>query len=130
MSDPIANMLNQLKNANHKFIENIEMPASKIKVEIAKVLKDEGFIGGYKVAADQRQPVLKITLKFSAQKERVIQGVKRVSRPGLRVYRPHAEIPVIQNGLGIAIISTSKGVLSTQKAREKKVGGEILAYIW
>ncbi len=130
MSDPIANMLNQIKNANHKFIENIELTASKVKVEIAKVLKDEGFIGAYKVAADQRQPTLKITLKFSAQKERVIQGIKRVSRPGLRVYKPHTEIPAIQNGLGTAIISTSKGVMSTQKAKEKKVGGEIIAYIW
>jgi small subunit ribosomal protein S8 len=99
-------------------------------VEIAKVLKDEGFIGNYKVGQDQRQSTLKIAMKFSPQKERVIQGIKRVSRPGLRVYKPYNEIPAIQNGLGTAIVSTSKGVLSTQKAREKKVGGEIIAYIW
>lgn len=130
MSDPIANMLNQIKNANHKFIENIEMPASKVKVEIAKVLKEEGYIGNYKLGQDQRQATLKISLKFSSQKERTINGVKRVSRPGLRVYKPYDEIPPIQNGLGTAILSTSKGVLSGQKAREKKVGGEVICYIW
>ena len=130
MSDPIANLLNQIKNANHKFIENVEVPASKVKVEIARVLKEEGFIANYKVSPDQRQPTLKINMKFSPQKERVIQEIHRVSRPGLRVYKTHDEIPAIQNGLGIAIVSTSKGMMSGQKAREKKVGGEVICYIW
>jgi small subunit ribosomal protein S8 len=130
MSDPIADMLNQIKNANHKFIENIEFPASKLKVELAKVLKEEGYISNFKVAQDQRHQTLKITMKFSAQKERLIQGMRRVSRPGLRVYRPYFEIPVIKKGLGTAIVSTSRGVMSGKKAKEKKVGGEVLCYIW
>ena len=130
MSNPVANLLNQLKNANHKFLENIETSASKLKVEIARVLKEEGYIANYKVSADQRQPMLKITMKFSSQKERVIQDIKCVSRPGLRVYKGHMEIPAVQNGLGTAIVSTSKGLMSGQKAREKKMGGEVIAYIW
>jgi small subunit ribosomal protein S8 len=129
MSNPVANLLNQIKNANHKFLENVETSSSKLKVEIARVLKEEGFIANYKVSQD-RQPTLKITMKFSPQKERVIQDIKYVSRPGLRVYKAHDEIPAIQNGLGTAIISTSKGLMSGQKAREKKMGGEVICYIW
>ena len=127
--DPISNMLNQIKQANNKFIETIELRASKINVEIAKILKEEGFISNYKVSTD-KQPLLKIGLKFTAQKERVIQGVKRVSRPGLRIYKKYTEIPSIQNGLGIAIVSTSRGLMAGQKAQEKKIGGELLCYVW
>jgi small subunit ribosomal protein S8 len=130
MSDPIGDMLNQIKQANHKFIETIDVPASKLKVEIAKALKEEGFIGSYKLNQEQRRGNLRMTLKFTPQKERVIQGIKRVSRPGLRIYRKYDEIPAIQNGLGVVILSTSKGILTGQKAREKKLGGEILCYVW
>ncbi len=130
MSDTIANMLTQIKNANDKFKENLDMPLSKIKVEIARVLKEEGFISGYKVANDQRKGTLRINLKFSPQKEKVIQGIKRISRPSLRVYRQHTEIPPVQNGLGISIVSTSKGVMTGQKAIEKKIGGEVICFVW
>ena len=130
MSDPISNMVNQIKQANHKFIETIDMPSSKLKVEIARVLKEEGFISSYKVTPDQRQPILRMNLKFTAQKERAIQGIKKISRPGLKVYRGYDEVPSIQNGLGTAILSTSKGIMTSQKAREKKVGGGISCYIW
>jgi small subunit ribosomal protein S8 len=130
MSDPIANMLNQIVNANHKFIETIEMPASKIKVELARVLKEEGFISNYKLSQEQSRSSLKITLKFTPAKERAIQGVKRVSRPGLRVYQGYGEIRSIQNGLGTTILSTSKGLMPGTKAKEKKLGGEVICHIW
>lgn len=130
MSDPISNMLSQIANANHKFIETIDMPVSKLKVEIARVLKEEGFISNYRIAQENKRGTLRLTMKYGPQKERVIQGIKRVSKQGLRVYRPYTEISSVQNGLGIAILSTSKGVVSGQKAKEKKVGGEVLCYIW
>ena len=130
MSDMLANMLSAISNANHKFKETVDVPTSKLKAEVARVLKEEGYIANYRVAQDKRQGTLKLTLRYSPQKERVIQGVKRVSRPGLRIYRQWDEIPVVQNGLGTAIVSTSKGVLTGQKAKEKKVGGEVLCYIW
>ncbi len=128
--DPIANMLAQLFNANHKFKETVDVPASKVKAEIARVLKEEGYISNFRVAQEKRANTIRVTMKYSAQKERVLQGVKRVSKPGLRVYRKWDEIPSVQNGLGTAIISTSKGVLSGQKAKEKKLGGEVLCYVW
>lgn len=130
MSDPIANMLAQLSNANHKFKETIDVPTSKVKAEIARVLKEEGFISNFRVAQDKRASTIRVTMKYTPQKERVIQGVKRVSKPGLRVYRKWTEIPSVQNGLGIAIVSTSKGILASQRAKEKKLGGEVLCYIW
>lgn len=128
--DPIANMLTSIFNANHKFKETVDLPASKVKAEIARVLKEEGYISNYRVAQDKRMSTIRVTMKYSAAKERVIQGVKRISKPGLRVYRKWTEIPSVQNGLGTAIVSTSKGVLSGQKAKEKKLGGEVLCYIW
>lgn len=130
MLDPIADMLSQISNANHKFKETVDIPLSKLKVEIAKVLKEEGFISNYRVAPDKRQGTIRLTMKYSGQKDRVIRGVKRVSKPGLRIYRKWSEIPSVQNGIGTAILSTSRGVVSSQKAREKKIGGEILCYIW
>ena len=130
MSDMLANMLSAISNANHKFKETVDLPTSKLKAEVARVLKEEGYIANFRVAQDKRQGTLKLTLRYSPQKERVIQGVKRVSRPGLRIYRQWDEIPVVQNGLGTAIISTSQGVITGQKAKEKKVGGEVLCYIW
>lgn len=130
MSDTIANMVAQIVNANHKQKESIDVPASKIKVEIARVLKEEGYINNFRVAPDKKQGVLRITMKYSSGKERVIQGMKRVSRPSLRAYRGYEDIPAIQNGLGTAIISTSRGVMTGQTAKDKKVGGEVLCYIW
>lgn len=130
MSDTLANMLSAIVNANHKFKESVDIPASKLKAEVARVLKEEGYISNFRLAQDKRQGTLRLTLKYSQQKERVIQGVRRVSRPGLRIYRKWDEIPVVQNGLGTAIISTSKGVVTGQKAKEKKIGGEVLCYIW
>ncbi len=130
MSDPIANMLVSIANANHKFKETVDLPVSKLKVEVARVLKEEGYISNYRVAQDKRQGTLRLTLKYTAQKERIIQGVKRVSKPGLRVYKKWNEIPSVQNGLGTAILSTSKGILAGQRAKEKKLGGEVLCYIW
>ena len=128
--DPIANMLVAIQNANHKFKETVDLPVSKVKTEIARVLKEEGYIANFRVAQDKRQGVIRLTMKYTPQKERVIQGVKRVSRPGLRVYRKWDEVPAVQNGLGTAIVSTSKGVMTGQKAREKKLGGEVLALVW
>jgi small subunit ribosomal protein S8 len=101
-----------------------------VKVEIARVLKEEGYISNYRVAPDKKQGVLRLTLKYTAGKERVIRGMKRVSKPGLRVYRPYDSIPSVQNGLGTIIVSTSRGVMSGQSAKEKKVGGEVLCYVW
>lgn len=128
--DQIANMLVSISNANHKFKETVDVPVSKMKTEIARVLKEEGYISNYRVAQDKRQGAIRMTLKYTAQKERIIQGVRRVSKPGLRVYRKWDEIPSVQNGLGTAIVSTSKGVITGQKAKEKKLGGEVLCYIW
>ena len=130
MSDRIADMLAQISNANHKFKETIDIPASKFKVELARVLKEEGYIAGYRVSQEKGLSTIRVTMKYTAQKERVIQGVKRVSKPGLRIYRKWTEIGPVQNGLGTAIISTSRGMITGQKAREKKVGGEVVCYIW
>jgi len=130
MSDMLANMLSSISNANHKFKETVDVPASKMKAEVARVLKEEGYIANFRLAPDKKQGTLKMTLRYSPQKERVIQGVKRVSKPGLRIYRQWDEIPVVQNGLGTAIVSTSKGILTGQKCKEKKLGGEVLCFIW
>ncbi len=130
MSDPIADMLVRIENANHKLKEAVDIPVSKMKVEVARVLKEEGYISNFRVAQDKRQGTLRLTMKYTPQKERVIQGVKRVSKPGLRIYRKWSEIPVVRNGLGTAIVSTSRGILSGQQAREKKIGGEVLALVW
>ena len=130
MSDTIADMLSHIANANHKFKETIEMPASRVRSEIARVLKEEGYINHFKVAPDQKQGVLKMTLKYTPQKERAINGLKRVSRPGLRRYAGAEEIPNVQNGLGIAIVSTSKGLMTGHQARQQRLGGEILCIVW
>jgi small subunit ribosomal protein S8 len=129
-SDPIGDMLAQIWNANHKFLEFVELPSSKVKVEIAKVLKDEGFITNYKVTSDSRQGMLRLFMRYTKEKARVLQGIKRVSRPGLRVYRGNRGLPKIQGGLGVVIVSTPKGIMTDEAARKKKVGGEVLAYAW
>ena len=130
MSDPIADMLTRIRNANQMRYKEVEVPSSTIKEEIARILKEEGFISGYKIKKNNIQNIIVLSLKYGDNKERVITGLKRISKPGLRVYAKTNEIPKVLNGLGIAIISTSKGVMTDKKAREASLGGEVLAYIW
>lgn len=130
MTDPIADMLTRIRNANTVRHEKLDVPASKIKIEIADILKREGYIRDYEVIEDNKQGVLRIFLKYGPNDERVITGLKRISKPGLRVYAKADEVPKVLNGLGTAIVSTSKGVLSDKEARAQAVGGEILAYVW
>ncbi|WP_186576156.1 30S ribosomal protein S8 [Aquibacillus kalidii] len=130
MTDPIADMLTRIRNANMVRHEKLELPASKVKKEIADILKREGFVRDYEFIEDSKQGVLRIFLKYGTNEERVITGLKRISKPGLRVYAKADELPKVLNGLGIAIVSTSKGVLSDKEAREQAIGGEVLAYIW
>ena len=126
MTDPIADMLTRIRNANQMRNKEVSMPVSKMKVEIAKILDAEGFITNYTV----NENTLTLTLKYGQNKERVITGLKRISKPGLRVYAGADEIPHVLNGLGIAIISTPKGVMTDKLARKNNVGGEVIAYIW
>lgn len=130
MTDPIADMLTRIRNANIVRHETLELPASKMKVAIADILKREGYIRDYEQIEDDKQGVLRVFLKYGPSEERVITGLKRISRPGLRVYVKANEVPRVLNGLGTAIVSTSKGVLSDNEARAQAVGGEIIAYIW
>ena len=130
VTDPIADMLTRIRNANTMRYKNVEVPASKMKLEIAKILKEEGFIEDFKSEKGDKENMLVLTLKYGTNKERVITGLKRISKPGLRVYAKVDEIPRVLNGLGIAIVSTPKGVMTDKKARQNCVGGEVLAYIW
>ncbi|NSL52578.1 30S ribosomal protein S8 [Calidifontibacillus erzurumensis] len=130
MTDPIADMLTRIRNANMVRHEKLEIPASKLKREIAEILKREGFIRDVEYIEDNKQGIIRIFLKYGPNNERVITGLKRISKPGLRVYAKANEVPRVLNGLGIAIISTSSGVLTDKDARAKKIGGEVLAYVW
>lgn len=130
MTDPIADMLTRIRNANMVRHEKLELPASTVKKEIADILKREGFVRDYEFVEDNKQGVLRIFLKYGVNEERVITGLKRISKPGLRVYAKAGELPRVLNGLGIAIVSTSKGILSDKEAREQAIGGEVLAYVW
>lgn len=130
MTDPIADFLTRIRNANMVRHESLEVPASKVKVEIANILKNEGFIKNFEVIEDDKQNVIRVFMKYSSDRERVITGLKRISKPGLRVYAKTGEIPRVLNGLGIAIVSTSVGVITDKEARAKNVGGEVLAYVW
>lgn len=130
ITDPIADMLTRIRNANSSKHESVNVPASKLKIEIARILNDEGYINGYEVIDDGLQGIIKITLKYGANKQKVITGLKRVSKPGLRVYASKEELPRVLKGLGIAIISTSKGIMTDREARKLNVGGEVLAFIW
>lgn len=130
MTDPIADMLTRVRNANRMRHEKVEMPASRLKADILAVLKKEGFIVGYNVAKEGVQGKIVVTLKYTDLKERVIKGLKRISKPGLRVYTSVDELPKVLNGLGIALISTSKGIMTDREARLAQVGGEVLAYVW
>ena len=129
-NDPIADMLTRIRNANQMRYVEVEVPASKIKMEIARILKEEGFISDYSVKKNDVQNMIVLNLKYGKNKERVITGLKRISKPGLRVYVKATEVPKVLNGLGIAIVSTSQGVMTDKQARKASLGGEVLAYIW
>jgi small subunit ribosomal protein S8 len=130
MSDPIADMLTRIRNANTVRHETVEIPASTIKKEIAEILKKEGFIRDAEYIEDNKQGIIRVFLKYGPSNERVITGLKRISKPGLRVYTKSNEIPRVLGGLGIAIISTSKGVMTDKEARQSKSGGEVICYVW
>ena len=130
VTDTIADMLTRIRNANQMRYEEVKVPSSKIKNEIARILKEEGFIKDYKIDDSDAQGTIILTLKYTDKKERVITGLKRISKPGLRVYAKSDEVPKVLNGLGIAIISTSKGIMTDKQARKENIGGEVLAYIW
>lgn len=130
MTDPIADMLTRIRNANMVRHEKVEFPASKIKKEMAEILKREGFIRDVEYIEDNKQGIVRVFLKYGSNNERVITGLKRISKPGLRIYVKADEVPRVLNGLGIAILSTSKGLMSDKEARQAQTGGEVLAYIW
>ena len=130
ITDPVADMLTRIRNANDAKHESVEVPASNMKKSIAQILVDEGYIKAFTVAEDGKQGMIKITLKYGPNKAKVIQGIKRVSKSGLRVYASSEEMPKVIRGMGIAIVSTSKGVMTDKAARRANVGGEVLAYVW
>ena len=131
ITDPIADMLTRIRNASNAKHDSVDVPASNMKKSIAQILLDEGYIKNYQLIDDGTQGIIRITLKYSQpNKEKAISGLRRVSKPGLRVYAGADELPRVIKGLGIAIVSTSKGVMTDKKARELKVGGEVLAYVW
>ena len=130
MTDPIADMLTRLRNANSVLHDKVEIPGSKIKQAIAEVLKEEGFIKDFSFAEDNKQGVITINLKYGPNREQVITGIKRISKPGLRVYAKVENLPSVLNGLGIAIISTSNGMMTDKEARKNHLGGEVIAYVW
>lgn len=130
MTDPIADMLTRIRNANKARFEKVEIPSSNMKVAIAKVLFEEGYIKSYQVEETGVQPTLVVELKYDEKGTRVLSGIKRISKPGLRIFAKLEELPKVLNGLGIALISTSKGLMTDKKARELGVGGEVIAYIW
>lgn len=130
MTDPIADMLTRIRNANTVYRDKVDVPGSKIKRAIAEILKNEGYIHDYKWTDDDKQGMLRLYLRYGDKKQRVITGLKRISKPGLRVYVGKDEIPRVLGGLGIAILSTPKGVLSDRQARAEGVGGEVICYVW
>jgi len=130
MSDPIADFLTRIRNAGMVYHDKVEVPASRIKKELAELLKAEGYIKDVEYIADDKQGVIRMYLKYGPNRERVITGLKRISRPGLRVYAKKDEMPKVLGGLGIAVISTSKGVMTDKKARKEGLGGEVISYIW
>lgn len=129
ISDVIADMLTRIRNANSAKHETVDIPASGMKKAIADILVEEGYVKGYQVIEDGKQGVIRITLKYNG-KQRVIQGIRRVSKPGLRIYSNCENMPKVMNGLGVAIVSTSKGIMTDKKARTENVGGEVLAFVW
>lgn len=130
MSDPIADLLTRIRNASRAEHEKVDIPASKLKVRITELLKEEGFIKNYRLIEDDKQGILRVYLKYGAGNEKMISGLVRVSRPGRRVYTAKDEIPSILGGMGVAILSTSRGVMTDRESRKQQVGGEVLAYVW
>jgi len=130
MTDPIADMLTRMRNTLLIRNEKVDIPASRMKVELAKILKEEGFIKSYKIIKDKKQGMLRVTLKYTTENRPVISGLKRISKPGRRVYRGKDEVPKVMDGVGIAVLTTSKGVLSDKTCRREGVGGEVLCYVW
>jgi small subunit ribosomal protein S8 len=130
ITDPIADMLTRIRNATAAKHDSVDVPASNMKKAIAEILFDEGYIKNYQLIDNSTQGIIRITLKYGANKSKIINGLKRISKPGLRVYAGCEELPKVLKGLGIAIVSTSKGVMTDKKARQENVGGEILAYVW
>ena len=130
ITDPVADMLTRIRNANNAKHETVDVPASNMKKSIAQILLDEGYIKAFQIVEDGTQGIIRLTLKYNAGKEKVISGLRRVSKPGLRVYVGADELPQVLRGLGIAIVSTSKGVMTDKAARAAHVGGEVLAFIW
>lgn len=130
ITDAIADMLTRIRNANSAKHETVEIPASNLKKSIAQILLEEGYITNYSIVEDGKQDSIKITLKYGAGKTRIISGLRRVSKPGLRIYAGSSEIPRVRNGLGIAIVSTPKGIMTDRAARRENVGGEVLAFVW
>lgn len=130
MTDPIADMLTRIRNANTVGHETVEIPASKIKKSIAGILTEEGYIKGFEVIEDDKQGMIRVEMKYGPNKEKVISGIKKISKPGLKVYAKATDVPKVLGGLGIAIISTSSGVISDREARKLGVGGEVICYVW
>ena len=130
ISDVIADMLTRIRNANDAKHESVDIPASNLKKSIAQILLDEGYIKNFQIVDDGKQGIIRVALKYAPGKQKVIHGLKRVSKPGLRIYTNCEDMPKVMNGLGIAIVSTSKGVMTDKKARQANVGGEILAFVW
>ena len=130
ITDPIADMLTRIRNANSAKHETVDIPASNMKKAIAQILLDEGYIASYKVIEDEKQGVIRVTLKYVENKAQVITGLRRVSKPGLRIYSNVEDMPKVMKGLGIAIVSTSKGIMTDREARKQNVGGEVLAFVW
>lgn len=128
--DPIANFLTSIRNASAKGHEKVDVPASKIKIEIARILKEEGYVASYRVMEEHQRPFLRIQLKYTDSKLPVIQGIQKVSRPGLRIYGGYQDIKKVAGGMGVAILTTSRGILTHKKAKQMKVGGEILCHVW
>lgn len=130
MTDPIADMLTRIRNGNNAKHDSVDIPASNIKKQLAQILLDEGFIKGYDVIDDGKQGIIRVDIKYGNQSEKVISGIKRISKPGLRVYVKSDEVPRVLGGLGIAILSTSKGVMTDKGARKEGIGGEVICYVW
>ena len=130
VTDPIAEMLTRIRNANQVKKDRVDIPSSKMKQEIARILKEEGYIKNYRVISDRRQGILRIYFKYTSKKERIISGIKRISKPSLRYYTRVNEVPKVLGGLGVAILSTSQGLMTDREARKKGFGGEVICHIW
>ena len=130
MTDPVADMLTRIRNANTAGHASVEIPASKMKKNIADILVKEGYIKGYELVEDEKQGIIKVQMKYGADKQKVISGIKRISKPGLKVYAKSSDVPKVLGGLGVAIISTSSGLITDKEARSTGVGGEVICYVW